>query len=185
MTFIVTVICVNCDITPELELLRNLMACVSPSRLYHWVYINWTIVFKFSIAPWWSSGGGGGTPYILCTTTEYPSFPAVVTTLLCSQWPWCKRSLNWPMSWGWLFCVSTLLYPCWRWPSVPKGWSLWTPSSRRKLSSILHSQIILPLPTYWSDGLEVLRGHKSSYPLSRFPQGQFWISLCRRLIYVG
>ena len=62
MAFMVAVICANCVVTAELELVRTALACASPSISLLCVCIPWVIVFNLSIALWCYYGGGGGTP---------------------------------------------------------------------------------------------------------------------------
>ena len=142
------------------------------------------ILFKFFITSWCSFVGGGVTPYIFCTAAVYPLFYAVVNALRCSRWDFWKRSWKWPMHWGRWFAVSTLGCPCWRWMSVPKEWSLWTPSSCWLLCALLHAKILCPIPIFWSDVLEVPQVHKDPSFLPRFPFGWFCLLLRTRYIAV-
>ena len=124
-------------------------------------------------------GGGRGTPYIL---------PLMCIPPFLWWWPLSfvhyrlggKRSWNRPMSWGRWFAIFVFGCPCWSWLSVKKGWSLWTPSLRRKLSFLLHTQILSPFLIAQLNGLGVPWGSIAPSFLPHFPQSWFRISPRRR-----
>ena len=159
----VTVICDNCAITSEFELVRNALYCASPSSLYLCDCIPCTMFWMSSIASWCSYGGGGGASWMfcICTVTVYLPFPEVVTALFCS---WCARwksTCNFPTSWGRRIVVSTIECRCWTPQSVPKGWSLWKSSWSWILSGLLLAQILSPFTTVQPCGQGVTRGRRT------------------------
>ena len=93
MSFMVAVICTNCAITAEFELVRTALACASPSSSQPCDCIPWTIVCMSSINSCYSSGEVCGAPYIVCAVAVYPDFPAVVTNIFCYRCAWWKNNL--------------------------------------------------------------------------------------------
>ena len=185
MALMVTVICANCSITSELELVITALAYASPSNSHLCVFIPWTIVYILFISSWYSSGGGGGPPYMFCTAAVYPPFPAVVTSnicYLCAQW---GKYCSMPMLSGWWFNVSTLCFFCLTLTSMPKGWSFWTPSWSCQSSNLLLARIISPFLIVLSIRPEVPRGFRDPSSLQNFPRGQFRLSPCSPIKGVG
>ena len=89
------------------------------------------------------------------------------------------------MSWGRWFSICTIECICWRWLSVPKGWSLWKPSSRLKKISLLNKWILSTFLISCLNRLGVTWGHMAPLSSLRFPRGWFFIFPPRSWINAG